>query len=295
MITKRSHPPLPFLLLLVLSAFSASTQADPTPPRSLAMRSAEQEPVTLTISEVRHNPADRSLRVRAIGQAKWEGGVLFDDAVRDALRARSRSARDQADLASDVLVNFLVSYPLVVDAGLVMGLGRGDGSQVLKLALVDAGSYALSGGVAYLLKGGIGRERPYGRECDQDPEYSEKCAKRDRYRSFPSGHAALTFTAAGLVCAQHQELKIYGGMADAAACGAMLGGAATTGVLRIISDNHYATDVMAGAALGFVSGYVLPRLLYRSGWLGDSSSDRASDARDGLTPMWTIVSYGGAY
>jgi hypothetical protein len=43
-------------------------------------------------------------------------------------------------------------------------------------------------------------------------------------------------------------------------------------MLRIHSDNHYATDVILGAALGIGSGYFLPRFLHYRGASGRSAS-----------------------
>ncbi len=41
--------------------------------------------------------------------------------------------------------------------------------------------------------------------------------------------------------------------------------ATASGVMRILSDNHYATDVMLGAAIGLGSGYLVPKLLQMAG------------------------------
>ena len=42
--------------------------------------------------------------------------------------------------------------------------------------------------------------------------------------------------------------------------------ALTAGALRLVADKHYATDVVVGATIGFLSGYGLPIVLhYRSG------------------------------
>ena len=50
--------------------------------------------------------------------------------------------------------------------------------------------------------------------------------------------------------------------ADRAPCLFMIGAATTAGVLRIVYDEHWASDVLVGAAVGTVSGYVLPSLLH---------------------------------
>jgi membrane-associated phospholipid phosphatase len=70
--------------------------------------------------------------------------------------------------------------------------------------------------------------------------------------------------------------------------------ATSDGLLRIVGDRHYATDVLAGAAIGFGFGYGMPTLLHygvtRPGSL--SSSDWV------LSPMVgsrTGLVFGGSF
>jgi hypothetical protein len=42
----------------------------------------------------------------------------------------------------------------------------------------------------------------------------------------------------------------------------MIGVSAATGVLRLIYDEHWASDVIVGWVDGFLSGYVLPSVLH---------------------------------
>jgi membrane-associated phospholipid phosphatase len=72
----------------------------------------------------------------------------------------------------------------------------------------------------------------------------------------------------------HANLALYDDpLADAAACVAAFGLAGTTGVLRIVSDNHHTTDVLTGAAVGTVVGLGVPWLLHYKDELPD---DRAA-------------------
>jgi membrane-associated phospholipid phosphatase len=77
--------------------------------------------------------------------------------------------------------------------------------------------------------------------------------------SFFSGHTSLTFSLAvssGVVASTRgYELAPY-----IWASGLTL--AAATGYLRIAADRHYATDVMTGAVVGSIVGYVWPRLVH---------------------------------
>ncbi|HEV8549343.1 MAG TPA: phosphatase PAP2 family protein, partial [Polyangiaceae bacterium] len=81
--------------------------------------------------------------------------------------------------------------------------------------------------------------------------------------SFMSGHTTIAFTGAGLICAHHQHLPLYGGGApDLLACIAALGAATTAGAMRVAADKHYATDVLLGMGVGLFAGYGLPNLLH---------------------------------
>jgi membrane-associated phospholipid phosphatase len=110
--------------------------------------------------------------------------------------------------------------------------------------------------------------RPAERGCQGDPNYSDKCSNAaDLNSSFLSGHTTLAFASAGLMCAHHQNLALYGGgAADVLACLGALSAASAAGVLRVMSDNHYASDVLLGTGVGLLGGYGLPTLLhYRNG------------------------------
>jgi len=49
-------------------------------------------------------------------------------------------------------------------------------------------------------------------ECASDPDYDRDCADDvQRNQSFLSGHTAMSFTGAGLICVEHANLALYGG------------------------------------------------------------------------------------
>jgi membrane-associated phospholipid phosphatase len=193
------------------------------------------------------------------------GGVLFDAPLREWLRIDDASARATASDISDVSQAFMLAYPLA-DAWATAGLAHGNTDAALQMTLINAQAIALSMTVVLLTKNLVGRERPYGLDCGPD----SRCGGEARNQSFISGHSAAAFTGAGLVCAHHEAMPLYGGGgADLAACLGGLTVASMTGVLRVASDSHYATDVLAGAAVGLASGYLMPKLLYyRTGRAG---------------------------
>ncbi len=105
-----------------------------------------------------------------------------------------------------------------------------------------------------------GRLRPSFYDTGCPPE---GCPKGDDYRSFLSGHAMASFTGAGLICVHHEMIPLFGGGApDTLACAWGITAAALTGTMRIVADEHWASDVMLGAAVGWGFGYYLPKLLH---------------------------------
>ena len=92
--------------------------------------------------------------------------------------------------------------------------------------------------------------------------------------SFPSGHTAQAFLAASIV---HTELRDksqwYGIGAYTVAAG--------VGVLRMVNDKHWQSDVLAGAGFGILSAH-LAYLTHRNRW------GRHPLGRDvGLVPSWS--------
>jgi membrane-associated phospholipid phosphatase len=190
----------------------------------------------------------------------WIGGILVDDDVRDALRLRSpdglrtvRALADAVGVASVVLV-------VGVDS-MVVPLLRNSTDVAVQLSLMDFESFALSSIVTFSLYDSVGRARPSYVEC-QHGSTDAQC-ETSPTASFPSGHVNEVFTAAGLSCAHHSRLPLYGGrLGDALACARDVTLATADGVLRIMGDRHYLTDVLAGAGIGFAFGYGLPTLLH---------------------------------
>lgn len=237
----------------------------------------------------RVHPASYAVTGAAIGGSLlfdylWEGGpearlrgpVLFDEPVRDALVARTDAGREQASLASDVLLGVLLAWPFV-DSLVVAGLGDLNTDVAWQLTMIDAESYAATFLINTLAKQLFARERPHGQRCTLEDrlEHPARCGPDGRLRSFYSGHSSSAFNSAGLVCVHHTHLPLYGSPAgDYVACGAALLTAAIVATLRVVADRHYATDVLVGAVLGLATGFLLPYLLHYQ-W--DPSDHRPRD------------------
>lgn len=104
-----------------------------------------------------------------------------------------------------------------------------------------------------LLKTAMGRIRPYMYFPNPSAKGIEEC---DFDRSWPSGHTSTAFLAFGFMVGWFVFDKTYGKskkfwiLVEAVIC-------AVTGVLRILSGNHFFTDVLTGAVLGSVVGFAV--------------------------------------
>jgi membrane-associated phospholipid phosphatase len=188
------------------------------------------------------------------------GGVLFDDSVRNALRVHSASTLKTVWALSDAVDVSLVVLVFGVDS-LAVPLLRGSPDVALQLGLMDAEAYAFSSVLAIGLYDSVGRARPSYEDCQRNPSFVG--CNISPTASFPSGHTNEAFTAAGVSCANHGFVPIYGSAVwDKLACARDVVLATGDGVLRIVGDRHYATDVLAGAAIGFGFGFGMPTLLH---------------------------------
>ena len=118
--------------------------------------------------------------------------------------------------------------------------GRSDWPRMLT---ADIAAVAIMNGIAQTTKYTVRRERPDGRARN----------------SFPSGHTATAFMTAQML---HKE---YGETVSPWISAGGYGLAATTGILRVIANRHWCSDVMGGAAIGVFStevAYELTDILF---------------------------------
>lgn len=195
--------------------------------------------------------------------ANLRGGILFDDAVREAVRLRTRSARELTAEISDWTWYGVQAWPVIESLFVPLALDDLNADVAWQLTAINFESYAVAGILIALTHVLVGRERPSGFDCDLDDNYDALCRGRGRYASTLSGHTGMAFTGAALVCAHHQHLPLWGGDPwDGVACFSAVTAAMVTGILRMTSDRHFATDVLPSAALGVLAGYLLPMWLH---------------------------------
>jgi membrane-associated phospholipid phosphatase len=194
----------------------------------------------------------------------WTGPILFDSGVRNALRIDSAGGRKTAEMISDGLFIWEVLHPTVLDPLLFAWWLRESPFVAWQMMMIDAQAYAFTFFMSDVVKRVAARQRPWVSTagCEQNPD-AEGCGSGGRNMSFYSGHAAVTATGAGLICAHHTQLSLYqNDWLDQGTCALAVAGTALTGAMRIASDNHWASDVIIGHLMGYTSGYLLPTLLY---------------------------------
>ncbi len=215
---------------------------------------------------------------------RWSNPVLFDDWMRDGLRASSPGARRRASKWSDILIVVGAAQPVVIDPLFVVLIGDSNLDVAWQMTVLNAQAHAISNFVTHATKRLADRARPYVQTCD-GPDPHSSCGSDADYEAFFSGHASTAATSAGLTCAHHTNLPLYGGgFADTAACFAGIGIATTVSALRITADKHWATDVLTGNVVGYLAGYLLPTLGYYHDIRLAPESDPAG-ARLGWAPV----------
>ncbi len=201
----------------------------------------------------------------------WSGPILFDRWARNQLVGQSYATQHAAAEMADTLYKAGTLGPYIIDVYFV-ALGVHQNADVaLQMGLINLQSLGLSGVTTLAAEHLVGRARPYVQDCEPNGDVRDAhgnlllnhCDGIGDYQSFWSGHVAAVGTMAGLTCVHHQHLPLYGGgFADLAPCLLMIGAAVTTGVGRMISDRHWASDVIVGGAVAFGSGYLLPSALH---------------------------------
>lgn len=113
-----------------------------------------------------------------------------------------------------------------------------------------ANAIIYAGITTQILKNIVGRPRPYTAETVTQP-----LSFSSDYASFPSGHTATAFALAHVLASEYPRYKYL-----------FYGGAVLVGISRIYLDQHYTSDVIAGAAIGIYAGSHVPANSYLYQW-----------------------------
>ncbi len=196
--------------------------------------------------------------------------MAVDKTIQRAFQENRTNTND--DIADSLVTIGFGKNVLMANAGLI-GAGwlfreHEEGNKLMRTALVSLEAQLFTEGLSGLTKFAVGRARPNAGEGVRSFDPLEGFDK-----SFPSNHAARSFAVAAVFAdAYPQPIPFLA-----------YTGATLITLSRIHVNDHFASDVFAGAALGFVIGKALswrhkqPESL--SGW---SVLPFAPEARGGL-------------
>jgi membrane-associated phospholipid phosphatase len=207
-----------------------------------------------------------------LSAALWVGSYRWNTrhAAPRRVRWREHPALDRLDLAvrrrvrwenpqpARAISNFLadVAVPAVA-AALSVAAGRNGGGGPLSDLLVANEAMFHAGAASQVVKMLARRQRPFSRFAEKLPEAIAGRVPDDDNLSFLSSHTSTTTAFAFAVAEIATRRRVRTPLTMV--LGAMAG---LTGYLRVASDRHYVSDVLAGAALGAFIGTAVPRLLH---------------------------------
>ena len=170
--------------------------------------------------------------------ARRAGGEAIQQSP--AARALAGTLRFLALPGTLLLAGSLYGYGELADRPDLSAYGMHTGQ-----AVVAAGVATLAGKVI------VGRARPHDNPDDPTDFGLGRGFLGDRYQSFPSAHTAAAFAAAAVL---GSELSDRHAGASAWLSPLLYGTAALAGATRIYHNEHWATDVVAGAVIGTAAG-----------------------------------------
>jgi membrane-associated phospholipid phosphatase len=118
----------------------------------------------------------------------------------------------------------------------------GDNNIVRRLAVKLTEATFLAGSITLFTKAIVGRSRPYKQESNY---YTNPLTLDNDYNSFPSGHATLAFAYSTVMANEVNNVFWKIGWYTAAGL---------VGYARIYHSQHWFSDVLMSAAIGYISG-----------------------------------------
>jgi membrane-associated phospholipid phosphatase len=194
------------------------------------------------------NPVDKQL-------AAW---------VQDSLLQRNMIARRSAAFVREVAT----PGSLIIGSALYIYGHAAGNERMAELGLHGLEALAVGGTLTYLLKGTIGRARPY-MDVDNPRDFGFlRGFGSEDYRSFPSGHTVMAFAAAAAVS---ETADKWWPRATWYVTPMLYGGAVAAGLSRMYDNKHWASDTVIGAGIGTFAGLKIIRYheSYPDNWIDD--------------------------
>jgi membrane-associated phospholipid phosphatase len=145
----------------------------------------------------------------------------------------------------------------LIIGGSLYAAGRLSGNErMADLGLHGTEAIVVGLGVVTVVKLLAGRARPYVDVTNPRDFGFGRGLGHEEYRSFPSGHTVMAFSAAAAVTS---EVSRWWPGAEWYVGPLMYGGASLTGLSRMYNNKHWATDVLVGAGVGTFAGLKVVR------------------------------------
>lgn len=193
------------------------------------------------------------------------GGLALADEPIQKFALNLRNHNPSLQNVSRYVTNFGGTY----EAYILGGLGaygfvfHNDKMQTTTLLATQA--YITGGAIESVLKFLTGRQRPYFTDSTRvqaEPTFHGPLYKTPRdpnggrtNSSFPSGHTTVAFAAATVFAMEYRNKPLVPILAYSAAT--------LIGLSRITENKHWATDVLSGAAIGYLTGRLVVNNYHR--------------------------------
>lgn len=165
-----------------------------------------------------HHSLSLAVPVAAVGFAMMPADRAIRDRVVNGMPGFHTSVDDYIQYA-----------PLATQLTLGMCGVKGRSKNRWQILVTDAMAAAMMAAVVNGMKYSINRTRPNGADA-----------------SFPSGHTATAFMGAALLAHEYGHKSVWIPIAGYTV-------ATATGIMRILNNRHYASDVLVGAAIGIAT------------------------------------------
>jgi membrane-associated phospholipid phosphatase len=183
------------------------------------------------------------------------GALAFADVPIQKQAFRFRNNSEEVRKISRFITNFGGPYETYTLASLAAYGLLFKNEKTLNTTLLATQAYITGGMIESIAKYLSGRQRPsyYGVDTMGTPRFhgpisilGRKYNGQTVSSSFPSGHTTVAFAAATVFAMEYRNKPWIPVLAYSAA--------SLIGISRITENRHWATDVLVGAALGYVSG-----------------------------------------
>jgi membrane-associated phospholipid phosphatase len=183
----------------------------------------------------------------------------LDLVVAEAVQDSATQARESLRGGAEVLRWLGFPGVVIASGGLYAGGLLAGNRAVADVGLHTAEAIVIAEAATFAAKAVIGRARPKLGTGDPFDFELLRGFSHDGYQSFPSGHTTAAFAAAAALTS---EISLHHPRATAWVATVMFSGAALMGASRLYHNEHWASDVAAGAAIGSFAGWKVVRFMH---------------------------------